>query len=128
LTAQLSLAIGNPCGSIAIFERACQFYEAPSIDCVERIALSTQCGQPLSASKNANCPILASANHEGTLEVFSLIFGRRNAGRTIDLILASLAPLGPFATHLFFPVVRIVACVHALASAALSISCIARIE
>jgi hypothetical protein len=48
--------------------------------------------------------------------------------RTIDLILASLAPLGPFATHLFFPVVRIVACVHALASAALSISCIARIE
>jgi hypothetical protein len=42
--------------------------------------------QLLSASKNAHCPILASAMKT----------------RRIDLILASLALLGPFAIHLFF--------------------------
>jgi hypothetical protein len=69
---------------------------APSIDCVERIALSTQCGQSLSATKNAHYPILASAMK----------------ARRIDLILASLALL-PFAIHLFFPVIRIVDCSRA---------------
>jgi hypothetical protein len=33
--------------------------------------------------------------------------------RRIDLILASLALLGPFAIHLFFPVIRILACSRA---------------